>query len=825
MKAYPISFSIFCFLFTFQVALSVKASEIRVAKDGSGTFSSIQSAINAARAGDVITIMDTEIYDEQISFDSTKSGITLRSSNPEAFKKPVIRWLEPGSSDYIRINGALRIIGCHDIIIDGVSIDGVKPLSLIVENKFRDSISYGNSAVNIIQSGKSIIRNCEITNAYFGISILDYNPRGIYFQLNGDPLPPQFEEDLSTGNLVIEKNRIHDNSWGIYIGENTNLGSVIRFNLIYNNYHRSEILNNVQSRLNDQAGGAFIFDRTPFTPYIIHNNTLHNNYLLFSAGFRAGAQHLIFNNIFSSPVKFWSEGYENGSFKNPESEISRRFVNRMKNCVFSAQQNETEAGADGSPVANFPNDSKVRWFQTPFLSLDSSSPDFLVPDWSNAGVVSNIKNQGWSESGIVNRDGLPTDIGAIQSGQLPIERASIKPDSAAIIYKGKAYLDFTLNSSINLSEIKIRSFRFIDRSYIPLFPYDASLVLADSSIKEIPVNLINISEGKNRLQVALPFDISPEYGFFEITMEGKGTDGSPVLFEVGHIPCWWAEGKLHINFLDLTTKAPISEVKAGQQVLIEITPTLKGIGLFNDSIDVEADFLSGSKTYNFSLKGKLTDTIAFTRVRQNENLFFYRKLAINYTKFYGETKITVLPNEATQTGLLPEPHTNMHVAFSGPITMPLLDQFGNAVSKGNSVRIVCLDSTIAKVKESELVSDSTGNASFELLPTGGGANISDTVRIAVSFKSGYSDTLQFVLYYSKSPISLKPIHKIKSDNQFLVEVISLNGQVIKRIKSTSAQPHAIYLSRQSFGRGTYLVKTTNLKTKEVKMNKLVSIMR
>ena len=43
-------------------SLLIRAATFTVAKDGSGNFTSIQEAVNAAGADDEIVILDTEVY-------------------------------------------------------------------------------------------------------------------------------------------------------------------------------------------------------------------------------------------------------------------------------------------------------------------------------------------------------------------------------------------------------------------------------------------------------------------------------------------------------------------------------------------------------------------------------------------------------------------------------------------------------------------------------------------------------------------------------------------------------------------------------------------
>ncbi len=185
--------------------------------------------------------------------------------------------------------------------------------------------------------------------------------------------------------------------------------------------------------------------------------------------------------------------------------MSKLFTNRMFNCVFSSQIDGSEAGQYGSPVSPYPQEAKVSWFKVPFLSLDPLSSEFLVPDWNDPQVKAYIKNQGWVEGGILNTDKLITDLGAKTSAEAPLQTASIRPDKAAIIYNDKAYLNFSLQSSCNLSGLKVLSFCFIDKTQAVGTP------IADSIVFNLSPALLNILPEKNVHRKVFSRDNRPEW--------------------------------------------------------------------------------------------------------------------------------------------------------------------------------------------------------------------------------------------------------------------------------------------------------------------------
>ncbi|MDG5815979.1 hypothetical protein QA601_12880 [Chitinispirillales bacterium ANBcel5] len=338
---------------------AANAVVLTVSKSGDGMFSSIQEAVDAARPGSEIIILDNGVYEEQVTIDSTKRGLVLRSSQPtSANRRPVIQFMDdinvnpknyqetqdPETINYDR-NGALRLINVRNVVIDGLIIDGggANPFGYSGVWEGRHPLFHGNAALCIYHSGEVVIRNSEMRNAYFGIALRDVNQGGVYGNSNPADFPYADVVPLSgfgkTGDHLIEHNRIHGNSWGIYMESVWDLGSTIRFNLIYNNYHQTSSVVSLVNGLPDgehQAGGAILTMDHMLSPLAIYNNTFHNNYLLFAGYWRSGAHHLVFNNIYSKPAHYWSDGYH-GEFTNPFHAMDPSYVNRMKHSVYSTQ--------------------------------------------------------------------------------------------------------------------------------------------------------------------------------------------------------------------------------------------------------------------------------------------------------------------------------------------------------------------------------------------------------------------------------------------------------------------------------------------------------
>ncbi len=336
--------------------------------DPDASFSSIQAAVDAAQRNDVIEITDFETYNEQVTIDSTKHFITIRSINPLSRTKPVIKWQDRANvgpttcaeaqvSSKINFdqNGALRLMRVRGVTIDGICVDGggAYPFAYPGIWNCKDELFHGNSAICLFVAGDAQIRNCEVRNAYFGFNVKDRNIGGVFANKNPSDLDQAVALSgfAKTGNHLFEYNKIHDNSWGFFFESTWDLGSSVRYNLIYNNYHSTATLTAISGLpgKDHQPGGAFQFKDGYLSPLAIYNNTLWNNYIIFAGHWKPGGQHLIFNNIYSSPKYYWGTGYPGTTkFTDPWHAMdAKSFIQRTKHCVYATQKEAPKSRTQG----------------------------------------------------------------------------------------------------------------------------------------------------------------------------------------------------------------------------------------------------------------------------------------------------------------------------------------------------------------------------------------------------------------------------------------------------------------------------------------------
>jgi len=130
---------LFVFLLFVTSAYSQIVRTVTKAPDHDGPrYITVQAAVDAAGPNDIVEIIDLSVYEEQVTIDSTKGGLTIRSLNPTSRQKPVIKWQDvtnrapltaqaaqvPGNRSTFEECGALRILRAANVTIDGIRISG-----------------------------------------------------------------------------------------------------------------------------------------------------------------------------------------------------------------------------------------------------------------------------------------------------------------------------------------------------------------------------------------------------------------------------------------------------------------------------------------------------------------------------------------------------------------------------------------------------------------------------------------------------------------------------------------------------------------------------
>ena len=781
-------------------ASSLFAATFTVSKDGRGAYTTIQAAVTASRAGDIVLILDAATYPEQVTIDSTKSGLTLISSAPTSLNKPRVVWqdlvnVHPKTYAESQIdsminfdqNGALRILRAQNVTINGIAIDGGGPYVYgygCIWSNANDLVA-GNAALTIWVSGGAHILNCDVSNAFWGINFKDRNEGGIFANANPSDLQPQNIVPMSgfgrTGNHVIEYTRIHNNSFGLYFESSWDLGSTIRYNLIFENHHQTAAFaktvstsptgNNCGTDGKNQPGGAMMFKDVAYSPLSIYNNTFWHNFLLFVGGWRPGAQHLIFNNIFAKPFEYWSvdPSFSNDSYM----EMSATFANRMNNCIYACQNQAPQTGyvsimngfpqvqgVNGQPPAPgtllsvaaanqaFPVAANIRWIEmdsTRFQSMDPASINFLTPNWNDTLIAKYIKNQGWQASGVKNMDGSVADLGAVSSdGGRPTDFTTIRPTDPVSITGTSATIKFAIDLHTGqFQNPTAKLFRFV--SNLPAVAnWDPAAVITAANINNITLPAAPaLQVGINTYTFTIPVTQTTDYAFFEGIFEGTDQNGKKYTSSTGFLPYRNLNYKFVVQVQKAGTLQLLDTVRVGDTVLLNVIPQKKdGTAFANNIRPVQASLASGftiyetsdgkALTYPLGITGQTRVPVVFTKVPQG-GIEIVSLSGIwggpNDTEvFQGSATIRLLPGPPAAV-VFQNPPSNSFGA-NPPVIGPgsvfpgqlyVYDTYGNRVNTSSSVTLSSLSANIANIVGANptlaITTDSTGVGTFGVQTT------------------------------------------------------------------------------------------------------------
>lgn len=633
------------------------AATYTVSKPGGfGAYNTISDAIAAAKDNDEVVIVDYETYEEQVTIRNLKN-FTLRSENPSATRKPKIVYkdtknilpqVKADAKDSARINfdqnGALRVMQSFNVLIDGIAVDGGGNFPFaskedvwenIKENKWYP-MQHGNAAIVLWIAGKVTVRNCDLSNAFFGISFKDRNEGGIFANSNPADIQTWKVVPLSgfgkTGDHIIEYNRIHDNSLGVFFESTWDLGTVIRYNLFYENHHpegKSAAIKTLTTQGEHLIGGAMMFKDHILSPLTIHNNTLWHNTYAFVGNWRSGGHYLIFNNIVAEP-------YSDPAFENPWQILDPYFTNRMFNSVYAChirpidKQNQNVQATDpetnqqvvvkvtvyqprimnqfgeveatditvpielststttqvlrnvkvqgnrvisaSTKTGGYTADNNIRWLETKFKSEDPEDADFLVPDWDDSLVNRYIVDQGYAAVGISDPDGSPADLGAIpkEGGSVP-NSFRIVPTSPVSIKNNSAMVSFMLEG--NVTDPKIKYIKWIHKLPVAAVFGKEDVLIPKSDIISF-TDFPDVKIGNNILSFTVPARTDSNlYAFFELVIEGIDPETKlPVQSVVGSLPYRKIDYLFDVEIFDLDGTTKMDTVQAGQPVILRITP-------------------------------------------------------------------------------------------------------------------------------------------------------------------------------------------------------------------------------------------------------------
>ncbi len=776
---------------------STFAADYTVSKGAGGQYTSVQAAINEAHAGDRVVILDASVYEEQVTIDSTKDNLVLCTENPTSTNKPTIKWQDranigPADCDEAKDtskitfdrNAALRVLGAANVRIEGIAVDGGGPFIFGSDGIWKDDngdckwpMQHGNAAITLWVAGDVMITDCDIRNAYFGIHVKDRNEGGIFANANPGDVYPENVVPLSgfarTGNHLIEYNRIHDNSVGIYFESAWDMGSTIRYNLIFENHHKASIIDDVKNLTSEggnQVGGAFMFKDQLLSPLAIYNNTLWHNFGIFTGNWNASPLHLIFNNIIGAPYAT----YDRAEGIATNLELLPKFPNRIHHCVIAAHHQApstssavqivnglqtqgngpAEEGAlvvsqTGSTQASLPASAEVRWVETPFMSTDPDDEFFLVPNWADPEVDEFILDKGWPVAGIKDQDGSMADLGAIpKAGGRPAGVVTIRPSRPMVYNSGEVNCEFEITPRVGTmgppDDVYFRFIHNIDT--VESFGIDKAAMIAANQIATVTFPATPaLAIGSNKYQISVP---NPgTFGFFEVIVEGVGPNGIAFTSAVGFIPYRKLDYYLEVEVRNKAGEK-VSEVRAGDPVVLHVEAFNASGSKFTNKIDpTEINLQSrfdlldpaGGKVANFpnGITGTAELDVMFTRVPAAGALEIVHVTgswvdANKVIAFMGSSDgIKVLPGDPDSI-LFQRPRSHTYTDTIDPgttfaVTVAAFDKYGNQMDAGTEIKVISQRPNIGTITDTIVETAANGIATFRAMVTNG--DLHDTIPL------------------------------------------------------------------------------------------------
>ncbi|MBK9576055.1 MAG: hypothetical protein IPO40_03180 [Fibrobacteres bacterium] len=214
----------------------------------------------------------------------------------------------PYSTSGFQNNGYVVVYKSTNILIDGIHIDGRKPITFVNKGIWDDKwdVFFGNVGINLFQSKKVVVRNTEVRNCFAGFYIQNRNVGGAFAAPNPNDLDAKtiipYSRFGKMGDHLIERNYVHNNWFVVYNEMEWDIGSTIRYNLLDQNYNTQFSQNSDSSSdANNMTGGFMYLKDVRIVPHKIYNNTINGSTMIFANSyFKPGVQHYFYNNLITN---------------------------------------------------------------------------------------------------------------------------------------------------------------------------------------------------------------------------------------------------------------------------------------------------------------------------------------------------------------------------------------------------------------------------------------------------------------------------------------------------------------------------------------------
>jgi len=759
----------------------------------SQAYSTIQAAVNACQASERCEIqVDAGTYNEQVTFNG-KRNIWLHASDTTNI--PTIRFLDTVSTQpkdktngdgsdnwayYSERNGVIRVISNSDSIrISHLIIDAVRHFSFQWQNVWGSLWQFsGNGGIAITGSHATQVDHCEILNAWWGIRIKDRNTGAVYASLDQWEIEQNvasatpFSDFGKSGNHLFEYNRLHNNVWGFYAEQTWDLPSTIRYNLVYNNAADTSkdfvcsdksvcgVPANFGGDRQYHAGGFFFLKDAMLVSHMIYNNTLYSNPQTIAGYFKAGKNHIVFNNIIDQHLSHIENypavaqtinlfgGYGN-AHNNVLSENGRGTFPLFGGVDTLWVAKYLKNGAT-APVDSFlyPAGHDNFWYKVPeFQSTDPANPLFLCPNWASAQVSRTIAGKAWAQANSVGTTDLmgiytpdAQDVGALWQNGTGCQSAGVHDSIGIQLQTISPILFYNLSdarfqfkvTALGAPDSDFTEITYHYSAYVDSMPFVNNTSQGVYTEEHSPVpGLIGLLHlGLNDQTFAFPRTSFGEFGMIRFSVHAKHKNGKTYVSNLEVVEYRRLKNTLKLQLFD-KQGVEVDTVSKGDTVTVKAT--ILDINLNTNS---DAVVLSSRANFIQNSGANWIDYIPSTFVGIGNGKFVIRSYTganeiltvggvvgeINgpgdTSKYFitGTTPFYIKPSNASALTIT---NTSLTAPQNEPmlVTVDVRDVFGTLSEEPVNIRLTSSQGDLVSPVP-QVCTNSNGKITFAVTPTG-----------------------------------------------------------------------------------------------------------
>ncbi|NLG18057.1 MAG: hypothetical protein GX556_12060, partial [Fibrobacter sp.] len=352
------------------------------------------------------------------------------------------------------------------------------------------------------------------------------------------------------------------------------------------------------------------------------------------------------------------------------------------------------------------------------------------------------------------------------SAVTPQTEVLIKPEAPIFISGTEATVDFKVYSIAGeMTNPQIKYMKWVNLEFQDKFAKEGDPIAAADIINIAPQP---VKMGSNSFSFNVPASAAGgTYAFVELIIEGTSADGKKVTSSVGFLPYREIDYRFEVEIYDATGATKLTEVTAGVPVQLKVTPRKKdGSAILANIKPVVVSLSSKYNVYSApndtvffpnGITGESKSNVIFTRVPEGgQERVKVSGIYINYVLIGYSDPITILPLSPAKVTFQDPPSNSIGYLKLGrlaPVTVQVLDKYGNKVNKTAKVCLTSSDSSKVKVLPPDTVtSDSTGLAVFQVSTGSKGAH-KDTVQLtALLVKNNFTDSASMTVRLVKDSL-------------------------------------------------------------------------